>query len=89
MTRKVFVAPNGEVRFVYSDEVMTALGRIGRETVRRASHVEPTQDGGMVVWFADMSPVGGGSQYFVTRAQALAWEVRELERMGAPLPQEG
>lgn len=90
-TRKVFVQGN-EVRFVYSDHTMAALQGLGVETVRRASHVEPTKPvgySGIVLWEADMSPVEGGKRHFVTREDALAWEVEELEKMGAPFPKEG
>lgn len=88
MSRKVFVAPNGDIRFVYSDEVMAALAPVGEATVRRASNVEPTTDGPM--WKADMSPVGVKiDARFSSRKAALAWEVAVLEKMGAPLPKEG
>lgn len=80
---KLFVQ-GGDVRFVYSDRAMEALSCLGPAIVRRASHVEPD----LVGWVADMGPVGGQSAAFRRRADALAWEVEQLELMGAPLPKE-
>ena len=48
------VAPDGTVRAVYDETLDLAL--LGRVSIRRASHVEPTPEGR---WQADLSPVSG------------------------------
>lgn len=45
----------GVVRGIY-DDALAPLLSIGRATINRASHVEPTRDG---KWTADLSPVNG------------------------------
>lgn len=40
---------------IYSDDAIDLLEAVGNVSIRRASHVEPS-DGG---WSADMAPVGG------------------------------
>ena len=44
----------GEAVFIYEDR--HPLLELGRGETKRASHVEPTEDG---LWQADMGPVGG------------------------------
>ena len=51
---QMLVQTNGAVRCVYGEEL--DLPRLGRLTITRGSHVEPTADG---QWTADMSPVTG------------------------------
>jgi hypothetical protein len=72
---KIIVAADGTARCVYSDELdLYALGRLA---IRRASHVEPTEDGR---WTADLSPVGGPVLGpFGCRGEALAEEGTWLE----------
>jgi hypothetical protein len=72
---QLFIAPTGQVRCLYGEELdLTSLGPL---TIRRASHVEPT-DGGR--WTADLSPIGGPSLGpFGKRRQALAAEARWIE----------
>jgi hypothetical protein len=66
---------NGSVRCLYSDAL--ELDRIGRLTISRGSHVEPTPDG---QWTADMSPVCGPVLGpYRSRRDALAAEVGWLE----------
>lgn len=48
------VARCGSVRCVYTESI--DLAKIGRLTIRRASHVEPDETGR---WLADLAPVGG------------------------------
>ena len=48
------VTPDGTVRAVYDETLDLAL--LGRLSIRRASHVEPTPEGR---WQADLSPVSG------------------------------
>lgn len=62
---------------IYSDKMAPALREMGKVKVRRASHVEPTEDG--TGWTADMTPVGGGILGpFALREDALAAEVAWL-----------
>ena len=66
---------NGEAVFIYEDG-HPLLG-LGRSVIKRASHVEPDEDG---MWVADMAPMGGGllsSQ--AIRARALRLEIIWLE----------
>lgn len=70
------VTPDGTVETVYSEAI--DLTEIGRASIARASHVEPTPDGS---WTADLSPVGGPVLGpFARRSEALAAEVAWLER---------
>jgi hypothetical protein len=72
---ELFVAPTGQVRCLYGEEF--DLGSLGSLSIRRASHVEPIDNG---CWTADLSPIGGptlGS--FAQRSQALEAEVRWIE----------
>jgi hypothetical protein len=66
---------NGSVSCLYSD--ILELDQIGRLTISRGSHVEPTLDG---QWTADMSPVCGPVLGpYRSRKEALAAEVDWLE----------
>lgn len=83
---KVRIGKDGSARFIYSD-ALAALAKAtgGTMVVKRASHVEPTDDG---QWAADMSPVAPGLVLgpFPTRAAALTAEVAWLEANGIPAP---
>lgn len=57
MEHDILIDTNGDISFVYADELAQAFEGEQMETVR-ASHVEPWRYGG---WFADMSPSGGPS----------------------------
>jgi hypothetical protein len=48
------INPGGRIRCVYGEEI--DLGQLGRLSISRGSHVEPTTDGR---WTADLSPVNG------------------------------
>lgn len=65
---------NGDLVYVYDDSI-SFLQDLGEFSVRRASHVEPTEDG---KWTASMvnGPVLGP---FELRGQALAAEVDYLK----------
>ena len=66
---------NGSIRCLYNDTL--ELDQIGRLTISRGSHVEPTLDG---QWTADMSPVCGPVLGpYRSRRDALAAEVNWLE----------
>jgi hypothetical protein len=72
---ELFIAPNGRVRCLYSEDL--DLGSLGCLTIRRASHVEPIDNG---CWTADLSPIGGPTLGpFAQRSQALAAEVGWIE----------
>lgn len=76
------VEPDGTLVAVYTEAL--PLDEIGRASIARASHVEPTPEG---TWTADLSPVGGpvlGA--YAKRSEALAAEIEWLERW---LSQEG
>jgi hypothetical protein len=67
----VSIRPDGAIEFVY-DDALRGLFALGRVTIRRASHVEPTSDGR---WTADLGPSGGPVLGpFDRRAEALAAE---------------
>ena len=66
---------NGSISCLYSD--ILELDQIGRLTISRGSHVEPTLDG---QWTADMSPgCGPVVGPYRSRRDALAAEVNWLE----------
>jgi hypothetical protein len=66
----IIVAVDGTARFIYDETLdLTTLGSLD---IRRASHVEPTDDGR---WTADLAPVDGPSLGpFTTRSEALLAE---------------
>lgn len=66
---------DGRVSCIYSETL--ELSELGRVSIRRASHVEPTDDG---QWTADLAPVGGPLLGpFSARSSALAAEVEWLQ----------
>jgi hypothetical protein len=72
---QLVIDPTGEVRCVY-DEALP-LAELGRLTIARGSHVEPSEVG---QWTADLSPVGGPLLGpFATRSEALSAECAWLE----------
>ena len=71
----LIVEPGGTTRGVYGEAI--DLARLGTLAIRRASHVEPDDQGR---WHADLSPVGGPKLGpFDRRSDALMAEVRWLE----------
>jgi hypothetical protein len=72
---------NGKLIFIYDDELIPLTDE-GHTSIRRVSHVEPTQadeEGGDIGWTADMKPVDGPVLGpFGTRGEALAAEVNWL-----------
>ena len=71
----LLIEPSGTVRCVFGEEI--DLGQLGRLSIRRGSHVEPTRDG---QWTADLSPVNGPLLGpFPTRTAALNAEVTWLQ----------
>jgi len=75
----VWIRPDGGVRFVYDDALRDLLA-LGKPSIRRASHVEPTPDG---QWTANLGPMQGPVLGpFETRGAALdaerAWLVHHF-----------
>jgi hypothetical protein len=69
------VRSSGQVRCIY-DELID-LNTLGTVAIRRASHVEPDDQGR---WWADLKPVDGPTLGpFTLRSDALAAERRWLE----------
>ena len=67
---ELLVTPTGSIRCVYGEELN--LHQLGRLSIQRGSHVEPTSEG---QWTADLSPVNGPVLGpFSSRAEALAAE---------------
>lgn len=82
----VFIAPDGAVRMIHSDDYAEALEELGECVTRRASDVEPDGRGG---WIADLAKVQGPKLGpFRKRAEALAAEVEWLLAHNAPAPME-
>jgi hypothetical protein len=80
MPMDLFISPTGTVHCLYTEEL--DLGVLGRRSIRRASHVEPTAEG---QWTADLSPLGGPVLGpFPLRSEALAAEVRWIEQNWRP-----
>ena len=72
---QLVIDPTGGVRCLYGEAI--DLAALGRMTIRRGSHVEPTDDG---QWLCDLSPVSGPVLGpFGSRSQALAAEVAWLQ----------
>lgn len=82
---KMIFGPDGRFRTLYSDDVAPVAREVGSTTVRRASHVEPSEDGS---WYVDMSPCRGPVlRSFMTRADALEAEARWLIEHDLPVPE--
>lgn len=73
MAKRHVITLDGDdnLQFIYDDELQF-LNDLGTTVTKRASHVEPTDDG---QWTADMAPSGGGVLGpFATRGEALQAE---------------
>ena len=76
MSLQLAISKGGEVRGIYSDELVPLVAR--GASVARASHVEPCEGGG---WQVDLSPLGGPVlRGFVLRSIALEAEVAWIQR---------
>lgn len=72
----IYIEPDGQVRFVHSDDAASLFEEHVGLATQRASHVEP--DG--KEWTVDLRPVGGPVwRGFSTKRQALEAEVNWLE----------
>ena len=68
---EILIEPCGNVRCVYGESI--DLSQLGRTSIRRGSHVEPTDDGS---WLVDLAPVDGPQLGpFQHRSQALQAEL--------------
>ena len=77
---QIVVKPDGAVRCIYGEEV--DLHAMGKLSIERGSHVEPTGDG---QWTAEMSPVDGPLLGpFNFRSEALIAERQWLEEHWLP-----
>ena len=77
---ELVINSSGDIRCVYGEEVN--LSELGRLSIQRGSHVEPTADG---QWTADLSPVNGPELGpFSTRHDALSAEVSWLNEHWLP-----
>lgn len=76
LAHHVYVGTDGLLKFVYDDE-LAGLLQLGTSIVERASHVEPTPQGG---WSVDLSPSGGPVVgQFPLRGSALQFEHQWLD----------
>lgn len=74
---ELIIKPNGLVQGVYSDDF--DYRKLGEVNIRRASHVEPNEDGR---WIADLSPVQGPKLGpFEKRSEALDAEKEYLDSL--------
>lgn len=79
---EILILPDGRIVGIYDDALVEAgIIDLGSTAIRRASHVEPADDG---QWIVDLSPVGGPTLGpFRLRSEALRVEVEWLrERLG-------
>ena len=74
---QIVIKPGGVFIGIYSDAF--DYGELGNYRIRRASHVEPDDDGR---WTADLSPVDGPTLGpFYKRSEALGAELEYLNLM--------
>ena len=81
---QLVIDPQGNVHCLYGEAI--DLAALGPLSIRRASHVEPDEQGR---WWADLAPVGGPKLGpFGRRTQALEAERvwLEAEWLAAPPP---
>jgi hypothetical protein len=72
----LLIRPDGTIHALYDETI--DLAALGRPSIVRASHVEPTDAGN---WQADLQPVGGPLLGpYARRSAALAAERAWLER---------
>lgn len=71
---ELLIECGGQTRCLYGEAI--DLSQLGQLTIRRGSHVEPTESG---AWLCDLSPVSGPILGpFESRSAALAAEVAWL-----------
>ena len=78
---QIIIHPGGTARCVYDELIDVA--RLGHVDIRRASHVEPDDNG---KWLADLSPnCGPVLGPFAMRSDALSAELTWLEQNWLPV----
>ena len=76
----IIAISNGKLQAIAPDD-MGLLNSIGRCSIHRASHVEPTETEHGIQWTADLFPVGGPILGpFRSRSEALVAEYQWLEQ---------
>jgi len=82
---EIIVDADGNIRMIYDDNVTPVLAEQGDLKVKRASHVEPSEEG--LGWVADLSPVNGPClSPFTRRKDALKAELEWLGSHNVPIP---
>lgn len=71
---KIFIPLEGDVKFIYSDD-LAGLLQIGEASIERASNVEPCKEGGWTAEMKDGTVLGP----YPLRQIALDAEVKYLE----------
>ena len=73
---ELIIDASGHCRCVYDESI--DIHRLGKPTIRRGSHVEPTADG---TWTADLSPINGPLLGpFNARSEAIDAEIAWLRK---------
>lgn len=73
---------DGTIGAVHND-ALADLYDEGQAEIKRASHVEPSFDGGQITWTADLSPVKGPKLGpYRLRSEALQAEIDWLQANG-------
>lgn len=84
-TIRIIRGHDGTLRYVYDDDVHKHLSKLGEVSIKRATHVEPDENG---LWYADLSPVGGEKVTgFKTHQEAIDFELKWLNEHNIPLPE--
>lgn len=85
MSKEIQIVVSGDqIRFIHQDDLAEML-LVGKSATRRASHVEPSQNG----WSADLRPVNGPVLGpFARRDTALRAEAHWLRENLTPIPKE-
>ena len=74
---KILISKDGKLKFIYEDKLRSLLYE-GKAQIKRASHVEPTEDN---QWMVDLTPVSGPRiGPFIEREKALEAEVEWLNK---------
>ncbi len=82
---RIFLTDDGDLVTTYNDSLAHGLTeKAGSSDIRRASHVEPDEDGS---WYVDLTPSGGPViRGFDTRGAALEYEIDWLNSNLGQIP---
>lgn len=76
MSTTLSISPDGLLSFIWDDS-LAGMKTLGPTEIRRASHVEPDENG---QWWANLAPSGGPKLGpFELRQQAIDAEIQWLE----------